>query len=243
MSDSSSLKDYTLSAKELQEASLGDVLRWVWGTFGESVAATSSFQTQSVPLLHHISKHVPKMTILFLDTGFHFPETLEFRDEIIEKFGLSVRSIKCRLGHDGFKKEYGKLHQDDPNLCCYLNKVEPLENTLKEYEAWVSGIRRDQTENRSTTPYVERDDQGVVKVCPMVEWRSRDVWNYIDEHDLPVHPLLEKGYLSIGCAPCTRKPDEGDGRAGRWAGSDKEECGLHLNRRSDSDELGKTDGG
>ncbi|WP_251923643.1 phosphoadenylyl-sulfate reductase [Salinibacter ruber] len=218
----------TKEARKLEGASVETVLQWTWNTFGDDAAATSSFQSQSVPLLHLISQHVPDLPILFLDTGFHFPETLEFRDQLIEEFGLNVRSPEPRLGHDGFREKYGKLHQRDPNMCCYLNKVEPLEDAMKEYDAWVSGIRRDQTKNRAGTPVLQREEDGTLKVCPMVEWTSRDVWTYIDEHDLPKHPLLEEGYLSIGCAPCTQAPGEGDGeRGGRWSGSDKTECGLH----------------
>ena len=226
---------------ELEGASVGTVLQWVWESFGDNAAATSSFQSQSVPLLHLISEHVPELPILFLDTGFHFPETLEFRDQLIDEFDLNVRSLEPRLGHDGFREKHGKLHQRDPNLCCYLNKVEPLEDAMEEYDAWVSGIRRDQTENRAGTPVLQREDDGTLKVCPMVEWTSRDVWTYIDEHDLPKHPLLEEGYLSIGCAPCTQKPLEGDGeRHGRWAGSDKTECGLHTDFGDGEDEIEST---
>jgi phosphoadenosine phosphosulfate reductase len=215
-------------SERLDGAPETEILEWVWKTFGDQAAATSSFQTQSVPLLHLIATHVPELPILFLDTGFHFPETLEFRDQLIEQFGLNVRSLEPRLGHDGFREEHGKLHQRDPSMCCYLNKVEPLEDAMEEYDVWVSGIRRDQTEQRADTPVLQREDDGTLKVCPMVEWTSRDIWNYVNEHDLPAHPLLKEGYLSIGCAPCTQKPSQGDGeRDGRWAGSDKTECGLH----------------
>ena len=222
--------DVDYHSSKLEGAPAEEILRWVRDMFGKQAAATSSFQTQSVPLLHLIANHVPDLEILFLDTGFHFPETLEFRDQLIEELGLNVRSLEPRLGHDGFREKHGQLHQRDPNLCCYLNKVEPLEDAMEEYDAWVSGIRRDQTDNRAGTPVLQREDDSTVKVCPMVEWTSRDVWNFIDEHELPTHPLLEEGYLSIGCAPCTQKPGQGDGeREGRWAGQEKTECGLHTN--------------
>jgi phosphoadenosine phosphosulfate reductase len=228
--------DIGKAQNELEERSVEGILEWVWHRFEENVAATSSFQAQSVPLLHLIGTTVPKLQILFLDTGFHFPETLEFRDRLIEEFGLNVRSLEPELGHDGFRKKYGELHQRDPNLCCYLNKVEPLEEAMEEFDVWVSGIRRDQTEARTETPVIQREEDGTIKVCPMVEWRSRDVWNYINGHDLPVHPLFEEGYYSIGCAPCTQRPDEGEGeRDGRWAGKDKSECGLHTNFGAEGD--------
>jgi phosphoadenosine phosphosulfate reductase len=228
-------------SSELEGAPAKEILQWMWDTFGDQAAATSSFQTQSVPLLHLIATHVPKLPILFLDTGFHFSETLEFRDRLIEDFGLNVRSLKPRLGHDGFREKHGELHKRDPNLCCYLNKVEPLEDAMEEYDAWVSGIRRDQTEQRADTPVLQREDNGTIKVCPMVEWTSRDVWNYINEHELPAHPLLEEGYMSIGCAPCTQKPGEGEGnRGGRWSGSDKTECGLHTDYGEDQNTTDST---
>lgn len=212
----------------LKDASAEEVLRWAWEAFGSRAAATSSFQTQSVPLLHLISEQVPELPILFLDTGFHFPETLEFRDELARTLDLNVRSLEPRLGHDGFRKRHGKLHQRDPDLCCYLNKVEPLEDAMEDYDLWVSGIRRDQTQARSDASVLEREGEGTLKVCPMLEWTSRDIFDYIQEHDLPVHPLFEEGYLSIGCAPCTQAPANGNGeRSGRWAESDKTECGLH----------------
>lgn len=223
-------------AEELRGEDVETILQWVWKDFGGDAAATSSFQSQSVPLLHFISEYVPEMPILFLDTGFHFPETLEFRDQLIEEFGLNVRSLEPRLGHDGFREKHGKLHQRDPNMCCYLNKVEPLEDAMREYDAWVSGIRHDQTENRAGTPVLQREEDGTLKVCPMIDWTSRDVWDYIDEFNLPTHPLLEEGYLSIGCAPCTQAPGEGEGeRGGRWAGSEKNECGLHTDFGEDTE--------
>lgn len=233
--------DLDYHSAELEEDSAGEVLQWVWNTFGDQAAATSSFQTQSVPLLHLIATHVPELPILFLDTGFHFSETLEFRDQLQEEFRLNVRSLEPRLGHDGFREKHGELHKRDPNLCCYLNKVEPLEYAMEEYDAWVSGIRRDQTEQRANTPVLQREDDGTIKVCPMVEWTSRDVWNYINEHELPAHPLLEEGYMSIGCAPCTQKPGEGEGsREGRWSGSDKTECGLHTDFGEDQNTTDST---
>jgi phosphoadenosine phosphosulfate reductase len=226
--------DLSTLQDRLEGKSTQHILRWVWNTFGEKAAATSSFQSQSVPLLHIISETVPELPILFLDTGFHFPETLEFRDQLAEEFGLNVWSLKPRMGHDGFREKYGELHRHNPDMCCHLNKVQPLDDALEEYDVWVTGIRRDQTEERAGTPVVQRHDESTLKVCPMVEWTSRDIWTYVDEHDLPNHPLLEEGYLSIGCAPCTQPPGEnGEARDGRWSGSDKTECGLHVNPDDD----------
>jgi len=206
-----------------------DLLTWAWEAFDGEVTASSSFQTQSAPLLHAIATTVPEMPVMFLDTGFHFPETLAYRDELSERLGLNLRVLTPRLGHGGFKRSHGELHRRDPDMCCYLNKVEPLEDALADYGAWVAGIRRDQTGNRSNAMPVMRRRDGLVKLGPMVTWSDSDIARYLHEHDLPSHPLLSKGYLSVGCAPCTRAvlPGEDD-RAGRWAATAKTECGLHL---------------
>lgn len=206
-----------------------DVLRWGWDAMEGALCATSSFQTQSVPLLHLISEAVPQMPVLFLDTGFHFPETLRFRDALVERLDLNLVVLTPRMGHAGFLREHGQLYRRDPDLCCYLNKVEPLERALEGYDGWVAGVRRDQTENRRHTPILAWTKDAKLKMSPMATWTDRDVWRYIDEHDLPEHPLLAKGYLSVGCAPCTRPVLAGEGaRDGRWAGNAKTECGLHV---------------
>ncbi len=204
------------------------ILRWVWAEFGPKAAATSSFQTQSVPLLHLISRHAPRLTVLFLDTGFHFPETLAFRDTLERDFHLQIRALQNQLGHEAFDRQYGQLYRRDPDMCCYLNKVEPLDAGLAEYDAWITGVRRDQTPSRRNTPIIEHLDDGTYKICPMVNWTEQDVSQYIARHQLPAHPLTAQGYPSIGCAPCTKRPRAGeDARSGRWAGSEKTECGLH----------------
>lgn len=204
------------------------ILQWAWETFAPSIAATSSFQTQSVPLLHMISRASPRMPVLFLDTGFHFPETLAFRDRVVEELELNLRVLEPKTGHDGFLQEYGELYRRNPDLCCHINKVEPLEGAKVGLDAWVAGIRRDQTPARKDTPVVTVEDEGPLKICPMVTWTEEDVESYVQEHDLPRHPLYDQGYGSIGCAPCTRRLMEGeDARAGRWAGTAKTECGLH----------------
>ncbi len=213
----------------LEDESAEYILEWTWNNFNPKVAATSSFQTQSVPLLHIISNTIPDLQILFLDTGFHFSETLSFRDRLIEDFSLNVTNLTARMGHDGFRQQYGNLYKNDPDLCCYINKVEPLQRAKEDLDAWISGIRRDQTENRSDTPVISKQNDGTFKICPMVNWTKSDIDNYISENGLPTHPLSDEGYVSIGCAPCTR-PAEGteNERAGRWAGLDKTECGIHF---------------
>lgn len=206
-----------------------EILAWAWQTFGQDLAATSSFQTQSVALLHLISETCPELPILFLDTGFHFPETLAYRDQLIRVFGLNVKNITPLMGHSQFRIQHGLLHQNNPDLCCFINKVEPLEKAKKAYGAWISGIRRDQTAHRANTPIISIDKKGRYKICPMANWDKRKLWRHIGQYQLPEHPLLDQGYLSVGCAPCTRALNPGeDERAGRWAGQEKTECGLHV---------------
>lgn len=204
------------------------VIAWAHQTFGPGLVMTSSFQTQSVPLLHVLSRVAPEVPVLFLDTGFHFPETLAFRHELAQTLGLTVIDVRNELGHAGFLKEHGELHRTDPDACCYLNKVAPLEKALSRRSAWITGIRKDQTTQRADTPVVSFEN-GRYKVCPLVNWTDRDVHQYMATHALPEHPLQAQGYRSIGCAPCTRATVRGeDARAGRWSGTDKTECGLHL---------------
>lgn len=204
------------------------ILQWAWQQFAPAMAATSSFQTQSLPLLHMIAASIPELPVYFLNTGFHFPETLRYRDELMASFGVNVQTITASMGHVGFQRQHGELHRTNPDLCCYINKVEPWQQIKVGLSAWISGIRRDQTENRRHTPVVSQERNGQYKVCPLATWTEKDVWRYINRHDLPVHPLLSAGYLSIGCAPCTRPVGgEEDTRAGRWAGQAKTECGLH----------------
>jgi len=167
--------------------------------------------------------------VFFLDTGFHFPETLAYRDQLMQQMGVNVQTLLPDVGHDGFRRKYGDLYLSDPDRCCYINKVEPLQRAMSNLTAWISGIRRDQTDSRRNTPIISVSKRGQYKICPMVNYTEGDVWRYINRHDLPVHPLFNLGYMSIGCSPCTQPMDEGgDSRSGRWAGQSKTECGLHV---------------
>jgi phosphoadenosine phosphosulfate reductase len=171
----------------------------------------------------------PDMPILFLDTGFHFPDTLAYRDRLMTEWGLDVRSLTAKIGHEQFVVQYGQLYRTNPDQCCYVNKVLPLQEARKGLAAWITGIRRDQTAARRATPIVSQSEGGQYKICPMARWTERDVWRYINQHDLPVHSLLSQGYMSIGCAPCTQPMQvNGDARSGRWSGQEKTECGLHI---------------
>lgn len=212
-----------------ESAPAAEILSWAWARFGALVAVSSSFQSQSVPLLHLVSQHCPAMPVIFLDTGFHFGETLRFRDQLRERLGLNIEVLHPEIQKNELMQRYGEgLYRRDPDLCCHINKVEPMDRYMVGKSAWISGVRRDQTAHRRTLRTLEPAAKGLLKIHPMLDWTSRDVWTYINEHDLPVHPLLEQGYFSIGCAPCTRPVGAGeDERSGRWAGNDKTECGIH----------------
>lgn len=207
-----------------------EILRWAVTEFWPDVAASSSFQTQGVPLLHMIAQTTPALPIIFLDTGYHFPETLLYRDQLVARWNLNlqvVRATSPNKRRDG-GQQVQDLYRTDPDLCCYLNKVEPMQRATAHLTAWISGIRRDQSPARANIKIVELRASGLLRIHPMATWTRKDIWQYIHDHNLPEHPLLAQGYLSIGCAPCTRPVFDGeDERAGRWNGHQKTECGLH----------------
>lgn len=206
-----------------------EILKWSWDTFGMFAVSSSAFQPQSIALLHMISRVCPEMPIIFTDTGYHFPETLTYRDEISHTLKLNVQTVysdpetQKRIEHSA-----DPLYLRNPDLCCRIHKVEPMAKALVGKKAWVTGVRREQTKQRSQISIVEIRSDGLFKISPMANWTKRDIWTYINQNDLPIHPLFFQGYASIGCAPCTRPITFGqDERDGRWVGTDKTECGLH----------------
>ena len=205
------------------------VLRWAGETFGDDFAVTSSMADG---LLSHLaSRAVPGMNVVFLDTGYHFAETIGTRDWVSGVMPITLVNVQPVQTVAEQDAEYGaKLHDRDPDLCCSLRKVQPLAKALAGYTAWGSGVRRDESPTRAGTRVVDWDaKRGMVKVNPLAAWTQDDVDAYITEHRVPVNPLQEIGYASIGCAPCTRPVAPGeDPRAGRWAGRGKTECGLHV---------------
>jgi phosphoadenosine phosphosulfate reductase len=215
--------------KTFETAHPEEILSWAVKTFWPDIAASSSFQTQGVPLLHLLASVKPDLPIIFLDTGYHFPQTLAFRDQLAREWGLNVQIVRATVSRDSLRQQYGdEPYRHNPDLCCYVNKVEPMKHALKGFRAWISGIRRDQSPARAHTQILEKTPDGTVRIHPMATWTQRDIWQYNHDHNLPEHPLLAAGYLSVGCAPCTRPVYAGeDQRDGRWAGQAKVECGLH----------------
>jgi phosphoadenosine phosphosulfate reductase len=205
------------------------VLRWAGETFGDDFAITSSMADGL--LAHLAGRAVPGVHVVFLDTGYHFAETIGTRDWISGVLPITLVNVRPAQTVAEQDAEHGpELHQRDPDLCCSLRKVQPLAQALAGYTAWGSGVRRDEAATRAGTKVVDWDaKRGMVKVNPLAAWTQEDVDAYIAEHQVPVNPLQEIGYASIGCAPCTRPVAPGeDPRAGRWAGRGKTECGLHL---------------
>ncbi|MDQ3538023.1 MAG: phosphoadenylyl-sulfate reductase [Actinomycetota bacterium] len=208
------------------------ILAWAAGVVPRFVV-TSSFGAESAPLLHMLSRVAPKVPVVFLDTGFHFPETMDHRRQLAADLGLTVLDIRPGVSVAQQAERYGPaLYERSPETCCQLRKTMPLRRILAGHDGWATGVRRVQTPERAATPVVEarrHDGRWLVKVAPLAAWTDGDIEAYARAHDLPRHPLAARGYRSIGCAPCTRAaaPNE-DPRAGRWAGSGKTECGIHL---------------
>jgi len=195
---------------------------------GLTTFVSSSFQTHSLPLLHIISRFQPDTPVYFLNTGFHFPETMTFRHVIADLMNLNIIDIESPVSKAGQRDEQGKFFfVNNPDHCCYLNKVLPMEPVIAQHDVWINGVRRDQTKFRSTLQEEEPLADGKLRYHPMLDWTSKMIWEYRNEYKLPEHPLEAKGYLSIGCMPCTRSFEETqDTRGSRWAGQSKEECGI-----------------
>jgi phosphoadenosine phosphosulfate reductase len=207
-----------------------DVLAWAAGEFGERLCLSCSWQKQSSVLVHMVAELGLDVDIVELDTHLFFKESYETRERLVERYGLNLIVPDVITIAEQHGREGPNLWETNPDRCCHIRKVEPLIQVLEPYEAWVSGIRREQSPSRAGAGKVERSDRyGVWKVQPLADWSEQDVWRYIVGNDIPYNPLHDVGYRSIGCIPCTRptRPDEEE-RAGRWAGSDKLECGIHV---------------
>jgi len=209
-----------LNGRDLIEAALA--------VYGRRIAVVSSFGAESAALLHLVAEADPHTPVIFLETGKHFPETLMYRDRLIGKLGLKdVRSIRPDREALTQMDPDGRLWAQNADQCCHIRKVVPLEKALEGFDAWISGRKRYQAHSRAKLPLIEREGR-FVKVNPLADWDEADVEALHEAHNLPRHPLVAEGYPSIGCLPCTRRPAENeDARAGRWAGQDKTECGIH----------------
>ncbi|MBM7551336.1 phosphoadenylyl-sulfate reductase [Thalassobacillus pellis] len=208
------------------------ILQWAYDTYKESLVYACSFGAEGIVLVDLISKVKKDAEIVFLDTGLHFPETYELIEKVKQKYpALNITMKQPELTVDEQAKEYGSaLWKREPNQCCYIRKIKPLEDALYGVDAWISGLRRDQSASRSNTDFVNKDERfHSVKVCPLIYWTWDNVWDYIRQNNLDYNELHDQGYPSIGCMPCTfAVEDSEDSRAGRWSGFNKTECGLHV---------------
>lgn len=208
------------------------VLEWAYQNYAdEKIVYASSFGAEAIVLIDLIHQVKPDAHIVFLDTGLHFLETYDVIDKIEARFPtLKIERKQPALTLDQQSAEYGSaLWKRDPNQCCQIRKVIPLRETLTQKDAWISGLRREQSPTRKDTQFVNKDEKFKnIKICPLIHWTWDEVWNYIREKDLPYNELHDRNYPSIGCFPCTQPVGtNGDSREGRWSGSGKTECGLH----------------
>lgn len=217
-------------AERLETAPAEEIVRWAMEQFHPDIVLACSFGAEDVVLLDMMCRVQPGAKAFYLDTGLHFPETYAVRDRIAARYPVELIQVLPELTVEEQAQRYGpRLWERDPDACCRMRKVEPLERVLKGYRAWITGIRREQAPTRARAKPVEWDAKfGLVKVNPLVRWTYKDVWNYIARHDVPYNELHDRGYPSIGCFPCTTPVGEGeDPRSGRWRGKGKLECGLH----------------
>jgi phosphoadenosine phosphosulfate reductase len=215
----------------LKGASPQRILRWAVTEFHPRLTMATAFGAEGCCLIHMLAEIEPGVRIFNLDTGYQFPETLELRQRIQERYDIQIELIRPELTVGEYEAKHGgPLYRRRPEQCCHDRKIMPLRRALTGYDAWISAIRRDQTRDRARADLVGWDAKfGLVKVNPLLGWTRSDVWRFILDHDIPYNPLHDQGYPSIGCWPCTSDVGEGAGeRDGRWAGTARTECGLHV---------------
>lgn len=224
-------ENVTFSTEDGTKGALS-VLKWAYKHYdSDKIVYASSFGAEAIVLIDLIQQVKPDAHIVFLDTGLHFPETYVVIEKIEARFpSLKIERKQPDLNLDQQREQYGSaLWKRDPNLCCQIRKVIPLKEALSDKDAWISGLRREQSPTRKDTQFLNHDEKfNNTKICPLIHWTWDEVWDYIRTHNLPYNELHDHSYPSIGCFPCTQPVSaEGDSRAGRWAGSGKTECGLH----------------
>jgi phosphoadenosine phosphosulfate reductase len=222
-------------AERFEDSSLTEILQWAWDRFGEKAAIGTSFQGAGLVMIDHAVKAGLPFPVFTMDTQFLFPETLELKRKLEERFGFEIESLLPDQTPDEQAAEHGpELWKRHPDLCCTLRKVLPLQKKLASLSVWITGLRREQSDIRQKTKILELyhfdvlRDQYILKLNPIANWSREAVWDYIRANDIPYNPLQNRGYRSIGCMQCTRAVGEGESeRAGRWTGFDKSECGIH----------------
>jgi phosphoadenosine phosphosulfate reductase len=220
----------SLTPQAIEELSAQELVRWAAEEFGARLCLTCSWQKQSSVLVHMVAELGVEMDVVELDTHLFFRESYDTRERLVERYGLSLIRPEIITIAEQHALEGPNLWETNPDRCCHIRKVEPLIEALEPYDAWISGIRRDQSPSREGIPKVVWSDRYAVwKIHALADWTEERVWRYIMSNDIPYNPLHDGGYRSIGCIPCTRPTElDEEERAGRWAGSDKLECGIHL---------------
>ena len=216
---------------QLERATPQAILRWAVDSFFPKLTMATAFGPEGNCIIHMLAGIEPRVRIFNLDTGYQFKETLELRERIKDRYGIEVEYVRPETTIEEYEAEHGgPLYRIRPDQCCFDRKVTPLKGAVVGYEAWVSAIRKDQTKDRGQASLVQWDPKfNLVKINPLLNWTKKDVWNFIAKNDVPYNPLHDQNYPSIGCWPCTRPVVDGeDERSGRWAGSMKKECGLHV---------------
>lgn len=232
----------TLTTEELNQlnarfetSSPQEILSWAINAY-PNAALSSSFGGESAALIHMAVKIRPNLPVLFLDTGFLFKETIEFTRQLKSKFNLNLKTFKANPQQIEEVRLNLSKRVNGVGKCCDDVKVALMEESLKGVDCWIAGLRRNQASSRKNIKIIEPQGPGFVKVHPLANWSSKEIYGYLKQHDLPFHPLWEKGYKSIGCEPCTTLPLPGqDERSGRWAGTEKTECGIHTHLRKNED--------
>ncbi len=231
--DESSRPDLERAAAAARESGLDrdarKLIPWAYDVLGDGLMMSTAFGKSGMCILHIVSELELPIPIYFIDTGFHFEETMRFVDTLRDRWRLNLLVERPELyGIDFIRRHGEKLYETDPDFCCQKNKVEPFSNLIKRYDGWITGVRRDQSSTRAMAETIEILEGGKLKVQPLAYWTLMDVNAYVTENKIPLHPLFSRGYTSIGCAPCTQpNSDPADERAGRWSGKAKTECGLH----------------
>ncbi len=221
--------EYLEKSKTFQHSGPREILEWSIKEFWPDIAMSTAFGSSGMVLMHMISQINPEMKIIFLDTGFHFKETLEFKEKIKKMYGLNIVEYHPTLSKEElFKKISPHPYANNPDLCCHINKVEPMQRAVQGLKAWISALRKDQSSSRSNIEILEGYEGGLIKVNPLANWTRKEIWNYLYHNNVPYHPLHDQGFPSIGCEPCTKSVDAGaEERSGRWVGKGKLECGIH----------------
>jgi len=226
-----SADDIAAANHRLTGQSPQDILRWAVDKFHPKLMMATAFGAEGCCIIHMLADIEPSVHVLNLETGYQFPETLELRERIKARYGIEVKYIYPEMTVAEYEAEHGgPLYTIRADQCCHDRKILPLRKAVIGYDAWISAIRADQTEHRKIAGVVQADPKfGLVKVNPLLGWNKKDVWNFIVKNDVPYNPLHDQDYPSIGCWPCTRPvTDGGDERSGRWVGTGKKECGLHV---------------